>query len=343
MLYGIHLDHPIFSITPGFNEHEILIAGGGGSEKTGVPNTLRIGTLDSKGTITMKKTIEYDEQVTCISSRFLYRKNYLAIAVGSHIHLLDKLYRNIKSVDTKMTKALFKSLCISPEGRFLLAVDADFSLRLYTVPALKLKDFTSKGSVQRAVFIDISKPKDQDHDKDLRILCVSESKVQIRKAKVGFQIIAESEIFDLEPKQISIIDDLIYYTGLSKEKRKSFVIKLRYNKEKGIIETLSIATPLSSVITTMTTTSSSVAVGTADGSIALLNRNSLKTIKVYSKLHEMPATSIAAVDRLLVTGGLDSALIVTQNKGKAPHTHMILFILIILLACLIWWYLKKAQ
>lgn len=331
-MFRTHFNHPILSIYPGLNPHEILIAGGGGSSKTGVPNLLQICTVDSDGTLKINKTIKYTQQASCITSHFAKRKTYAVVGVGSNILLLNKRYSEINSFDTHMEKLLFRSLCISPRGNLLVAVDGDDILRLFQLPSMKQVYYTSDRTVQRATFVSSFKSEEGDDD-NLLILCASDSKVQLLKPEDKFPLVAESDVLKLEPKQISSFDDAIYFTGISREKKCSLVVKLKYDKELGKLETVKTAKPANALITEMSVNSRSVVVGTSEGDVIFLDRFSLNKQMVSSKVHSFPITTICSIDDFTITGGIDS--VVSVIKNKKPGYKKYIFIVVCILAILI--------
>lgn len=328
-MYCMHFDHPILSVSPGLNEHEILIVGGGGSSRTGVPNLLQFGTINPDGILKINKTVKFPQQASCITSHSTKRKTYAVIGVGSTIRLLNKRYVEINSFDTHMEKLIFRSLSISPKSNLLVAVDGDDILRLFQLPTMKQVDFTSDYTVQRATFFNNSE--NNDSEENLLILCASQSKIQLRKPENGFPIVAESEVFNLEPKQISAIDNLFYFTGISREKKSSLVVKLKYNIELNKIETLKIVNFANTFITDMSVNSKSIILGTAEGDIIFLDRFSLNKQKTYSKVHSWSISSICSVDNFTVTGGMDSVVSVIKKKETSYTKYIFIFVCILVI------------
>lgn len=329
-MFRKHFDHPILSISSGINQHEILIVGGGGSSKTGVPNLLQFGTIDSDGVLKINKTEKFPQQASCITSHSTKRKTYAVIGVGSMIRLLNKRYVEINSFDTYMEKLLFRSLSISPKSNLLVAVDGDDILRLLQLPTMNQVDFTSDYTVQRATFVSNLENNNNKNDENLLILCASQSKIQLRKPEKGFPIVAESEVFKLEPKQVFAYDDLLYFTGISREKKSSLVVKLKYNKESNQIETLKIVTPLNNaIITDMSVNAKSIALGTAEGDVIFLDRFSLSRQMISYKVHDLPITSICSIDDFTVTGGMDSVVSVIKNHETSYKKYIFIFVCIL--------------
>ncbi|OHT04829.1 hypothetical protein TRFO_27621 [Tritrichomonas foetus] len=294
---------PVYSLSPGFNKGEILIAGGGGVSKSGLPNSLIFAKINDDGSFQTIATRKFEKQVTCVTARLAKKKTYAAVAVGSEIILMNRRYEPITTFDTHMQKFIFRSLDIAPTGHIMVAVDGDDSLRLFSLPSLKEIASTHENSVQRASFMTI--------DGNLYIACASQNKIQILKPESDLPLVAESEEFQLEPKEVKCVDNVIYFNGADKKKMCSSIIKLAFNGSPNLAE-LSNVTPGAKMFTAMGVTSNSVLLATRDGDVVILNRFSLKISKIIPKVHTFIGSAITGVDNFVVSGSFDHSVVATE-------------------------------
>lgn len=131
----VELDYPVFCISQSIQKDAVLVAGGGGKSKTGIPNTVSIVKNNGKAREIVKK-YDFDDAVSFIATDKVSQK-FIAAAVGKDVKLYDPKFRQLSSYDTGSEQLLFRSISFSSDGKKLVVVDGENSLHLLTVPGLR--------------------------------------------------------------------------------------------------------------------------------------------------------------------------------------------------------------
>ena len=316
----MNLGFPIYSLCPGFNKYELLVAGGGGSSRSGVPNALKFGQIGGDGRIKIIDTREFCEQVTCVASCHSKKKSYASYVVGSRIVLMNRRYEEITSYDTKMKKPIFRSLDFSPAGNMLVSVDGDDTLRLLSLPSMNEIASTRSDLVQRAEFIAMHKK--------AQIVCTMNKRICVFEADNQLSLVTESDEFDLTPKEIKVMNEIIYFLGVNEQKKTSAIVKLRYTGRS--LKVLKYTEPLKAFITAMTVAQGSVIAATSTGKIVILNSNDLKKEKIIPKVHEFPVPAITTVNEFICSGSLDCSLCINVWQEKKNYKYLVVILAILI-------------
>ena len=317
------IDHPVHSLCPVPDGTTLLVGGGGGRGSSGVPNTMKVCTVDG-GKLNLADTIPFDDAVTGIAY-FSGKQSYVAVGVGPHVRLLDAKYKELARFDTGMEHRFFRSLAFSRDGHQLLVVDGDDVLRLLSVPHLKQTE-CSKEKYTRAQFIVVG---DAEY-----IVTVSSVGVCLFKPAKGLALFAKSQRLSLIPRCLVVDGSFIFVAGMEKGPK---IMKLEV-KDRRIVVVKSAKPTVDGAILAIAPNAKFISAVTSGGDVALFTK-SLSVARRLKRAHGMPATSTCTVGDFVVSGGLDNAILLTPNKGSS-HVMLYVALLVLVIAIAISMFLK---
>lgn len=335
----LQIDYPVCSVTPGTNSHEVLIGGGGGRGNYGVPNHIAYGEIDSSGKLTITKKEKYDDIVRCLTTSFCNNRYYISFINGSDIIVLCKQDRTNPLKTISLTPEATKNASseantddekyftsLSTLSNLLVCTDEKSKLYIYNFPKLIEICSSPENSFKKAKLI-------KSINNNILILCISKSKVKLLKPTKKLRVVAESEYFNYDLKDVLAIENDIYLL-MVKERRQSFIVKLKHEKDS--LKTVKQVCCPHDAFCSICINNDLLLLGNSEGDLAIFDRHSLKKKKTFPRIHSISITSICVVDDFIVTGSLDNTACVTQyvdNSSRKTYVIILIFILVSALFC----------
>ncbi|KAH0792680.1 hypothetical protein GPJ56_003303 [Histomonas meleagridis] len=330
----LEIDFPIHAMCKGFEDNTFLVCGGGGiSFKSGIPNGINIIEIGENGNLNVKEKIRLENVVTGAAMYEGDEKKIIALAVGPKIKIYSKSFEKEEaSYDTKMEKNLFRTLCFSPDGKLVLAVDADGKLSLLSMPDLKEIDTDSSKEYSRATFY-----KTQD---SLYIAVAANSRIYLLEPKKGLSVVSESQEIDQSPRSIVSCENRLIYFALNQKNRQSTVFEFEYSEGLKLIRSFQ---PISGIINSIGIDDKTLAIATSKGDILTLNLPTLKRKKLSKGVHGEPVTSCLVFPDYIITSRIDQKIIATKNTNEPISLVFIMAVLVLILSVLVFLGKKNSQ
>ncbi|EAY01030.1 hypothetical protein TVAG_295640 [Trichomonas vaginalis G3] len=324
------IGYPAYSVSPGCLPKTVYIAGGGGKSKVGIDNSLKVAQLEKKGLQLVHK-YDFDDVVSMVTYDTNGQK-FIAAAIGPCIKLFDKKFHELSSFDTETTELLFRNIEFSPDSKKLIAIDGSNVIYLLSVPGLRLlgKSETSlsdtgKVLVQRGLFY--------KHKPDSYCILVANAKgIKMLEPNEHLDVIASTDDdFGCEPRNVSVYNDLITVCGNNVAERKCLIVQAQYKDDK--LQIIKRKEHIKILITAAHSNEKEIALGTCNGDVHVLERNTLKQIYYRKEVHKSPITSITQIEDAVITSSIDRrSAVVRRPKGSLLPFGIFLMLLMLLIS-----------
>jgi len=327
----LRIGYPVYSLATYDEDNTILVAGGGGKAKTGVENAISVVKVLSNELELVKKH-PFPDCVSMVATS--HDKKHISAFVGPDVMLFDQDFKEISKFSTPMASMIGKCMAFSPNDDILLIIDGDFTLYLLKVPTLEVIASRSPDKNEETMKIIPTRACFHGNGESIVLVLSNEKKTTLNKPIEGFPEIASLKgSFGIETKSIYSLGDSIIINGINTKLKQTAILLMK--ESKGTLMNTHVVKPTFGVVTSMVPTKKSIATGTNEGDVYLLNKSSLGRMRVTKRVHGFPVTSMIDCGDVIVSGSLDATIKITPNKEKSFQITLLISIVILAIAVLL--------
>ena len=314
------LDFNVLSLSKGITDDTVFVIG----EKKDTGKNFAALMSVTKENKKIIKEFEFDSAIIAIATNEKDRR-FIAAVVGSQLLIFNRKFIEILRFDLDSKESFIKYLEFSPDGDKILAIDTCNNLFLFSISKAKMvAKMNGSGLVNCATFLEIN-------PNEYCIAVINEKKFKLLKANDELTpISSNNDIFKFVPLGIFSEDSVIIVIGVNTTMSQSAIIELKI--VDNAVRASRIVHPIPGQITSVTPSEKTIAIGTKDGAVFILNRNSLGRQRVVNKALKEPVIAMCTCQHNVIAASRHGLIRIVPNHARTEQIFFLSALMIIALA-----------